>query len=164
VNKMLVWSYSENNVIKPHSYKTCGQSRFVCHCVDDWNSLPEYISRDELIPEKSRFADPIWKNNRPINWLWPIFLCTGPDNGFLTTFNTCVYATNWRTIVLVCSGKYLLILGSYRSLYESNELMDMGLNTRNKSVKNKTECRLLDYRVIFLKKTKKLRISANSRL
>ena len=36
----------------------------------------------------------------------------------------------------------------------------MGLNTRNKSVKNKTECRLLDYRVIFLKKPEKLRISA----
>ena len=30
----------------------------------------------------------------------------------------------------------------------------MGLNTRNKSVKNKTECRLLDYRVIFPKKRK----------
>ena len=62
-------------------------------------------------------------------------------------------------LVLVCSGKYLLILDSYRSLYESNELMDMGL-----SVKNKTECRLLDYRVILIKKTKKLRISANNRL
>jgi hypothetical protein len=58
-------------------------------------------------------------------------------------------------LVLVCSGKYLLILDSYRSLYESNELMDMVLNTRNKSVKNETECRLLDYKVIFLKKTRK---------
>ena len=67
-------------------------------------------------------------------------------------------------LVLVCSGKYLLILDSYRSLYESNELMEIGLNTHNKSVKNKTEWRLLDYRAIFLKKTKKLRISANSRL
>jgi hypothetical protein len=58
-------------------------------------------------------------------------------------------------LVLVCSGKYLLILDSYRSLYESNELMDMVLNTRNKSVKNETECRLLDYKVIFLKKKRK---------
>ena len=55
----------------------------------------------------------------------------------------------------MCSGKYLLILDSYRSLYESNELMDMGLNMHNKSVKDNTECRLLDYRVIFLKKKRK---------
>ena len=75
-----------------------------------------------------------------------------------------MYTPQIDVLVLVCSGKYLLILDSYRSLYESNELMDIGLNMHNKSVKNKTEWRLLDYRAIFLKKTKKLQISANSRL
>jgi hypothetical protein len=49
-----------------------------------------------------------------------------------------VYTPQIDVLVLVCSGKYLLILDSYRSLYESNELMDMGLNMHNKSVKNKT--------------------------
>ena len=75
-----------------------------------------------------------------------------------------MYTPQIDVLVLVCSGKYLLILDSYRSLYESNELMGIRLNTHNKSVKTKTEWRLLDYRAIFLKKTKKLRISANSRL
>ena len=34
---------NKNNLVKPHSYKTWGQIRFVCHCVDDWNSLPGYV-------------------------------------------------------------------------------------------------------------------------
>jgi hypothetical protein len=35
---------NSNLVIKPHSYKTWRQSRFICHYnVDDWNSLFEYI-------------------------------------------------------------------------------------------------------------------------
>ena len=33
---------NKNNLLKPHSNKTWGQNRFVCHCVDDWNSLPEH--------------------------------------------------------------------------------------------------------------------------
>ena len=66
-----------------------------------------------------------------------------------------MYTPQIDVLVLVCSGKYLLILDSYRSLYESNELMDIGLNTHNKSVKNKTEWRLLDYiELFFLKKRK----------
>ena len=127
--------------------------------------------RDEPIPEKNRFADPIYRSRykKIIGRLigYGRYFCVPGYKRRITVFwqlLILVYTPQIDVLVLVCSGKYLLILDSYRSLYESNELMDMGLNTRNKSVKNKTECRLLDYRVIFLKKTKKLRISANSRL
>ena len=57
VNGLLDWDFNflsfaethnyntrnKNNLVKPHSYETWGQIRFVCHCVDDWNSLPGYV-------------------------------------------------------------------------------------------------------------------------
>jgi hypothetical protein len=124
--------------------------------------LTNKLSRDETIPEKSWFADPIYRSRykKIIGRLigYGRYFCVPGYKRRITVFwqlLILVYTPQIDVLVLVCSGKYLLILDSYRSLYESNELMDMVLNTRNKSVKNETECRLLDYKVIFLKKTRK---------
>ena len=46
-------------------------------------------------------------------------------------------------LVLVCSGKYLLILDSYRSLYEG-----YGIKYAQQKCQKQDKCRLLDYRVI----------------
>ena len=34
-------SFHKNNLLKPHFNKIWVQNHLVCHCIDDWNSLPE---------------------------------------------------------------------------------------------------------------------------
>jgi hypothetical protein len=57
--------------------------------------------RDEPIPGKNRFADPIYRSRYKYIRadIADISVLTGVQqcDSFLTTFNTCVYATNWRT-------------------------------------------------------------------
>jgi hypothetical protein len=104
-----------------------GEFRDICNLQGILKVFTIQCFRDEPIPEKSRFADPIYRGRykKIIGRLigYGRYFCVPGYKRRITVFwqlLILVYMPQIDVLVLVCSGKYLLILDSYRSLYESN--------------------------------------------